>query len=68
MTQKIIFMKNIKTVFYENLKELNKEFFPDFRKSFDDFLNSGWYILGDAVRNFEKKIFLNLIIPTILLV
>lgn len=48
-------MKNIKTVFYENLKELNKEFFPDFRKSFDDFLNSGWYILGDAVRNFEKN-------------
>ena len=48
-------MSNIKPIFYENLKELNKEFFPDFKEKFDDFLNSGWYILGETVKTFEKN-------------
>ena len=48
-------MSNIKPIFYENLKELNKEFFPEFKEKFEDFLNSGWYILGETVKTFEEN-------------
>ena len=40
---------------YENLGKLNSLFFEEFIKSFQTTLNSGWYILGDNVKNFEKK-------------
>ncbi len=40
---------------YENLKELNKPFFDEFTHSFSRTLNSGWYILGNSVREFEAK-------------
>ena len=40
---------------YENLKLLNQSFEEDFRLKFNDFLESGWYILGNEVANFEKE-------------
>jgi dTDP-4-amino-4,6-dideoxygalactose transaminase len=40
---------------YENLLELNKPFTESFKQQFDDFLNSGWYILGQAVNRFEQE-------------
>ena len=33
--------------------EGNQEFFEDYRKSFNDVLDSGWFILGNNVNNFE---------------
>ena len=39
---------------YENLKLLNKSFEEDFKLKFNDFLGSGWYILGNEVAQFEK--------------
>lgn len=40
---------------YENLKELNKPFVTEFKQKFDNFLESGWYILGTEVSSFEKE-------------
>jgi len=40
---------------YENLFKLNKPFNDDFKQRFDDFLNSGWYILGKYTANFEQQ-------------
>ncbi|WP_231490795.1 DegT/DnrJ/EryC1/StrS aminotransferase family protein [Pedobacter sp. Leaf170] len=40
---------------YENLKLLNKPFESAFKDKFNDFLNSGWYILGNEVAEFEKE-------------
>lgn len=40
---------------YENLGKLNNPFFEEYRRAFDDVLNSGWYILGKAVSQFEKE-------------
>jgi dTDP-4-amino-4,6-dideoxygalactose transaminase len=39
---------------YENLLELNKPFTEGFKQQFDNFLNSGWYILGKSVAQFEQ--------------
>ncbi|RYD81167.1 MAG: DegT/DnrJ/EryC1/StrS family aminotransferase [Sphingobacteriales bacterium] len=39
---------------YENLKNANKEFFDDYKSAFETVLESGWYILGNAVKNFEN--------------
>lgn len=38
---------------YENLGRLNQSFFDDYRLAFDKVLQSGWYVLGNAVKNFE---------------
>lgn len=38
---------------YENLHKINKEFETELRQSFDDLLNSGNYILGNNVKQFE---------------
>lgn len=38
---------------YENLKKLNQSFFKDFKESFNQTLDSGWFILGKNVQNFE---------------
>ena len=38
---------------YENLGKLNAPFFEDYQKSFQRTLESGWYILGKNVTNFE---------------
>ncbi|MBI2427790.1 MAG: DegT/DnrJ/EryC1/StrS family aminotransferase [Ignavibacteriales bacterium] len=40
---------------YENLKKANEKFFDEYKKSFDATLNSGWFILGNAVKNFEEE-------------
>lgn len=40
---------------YENLYKLNNEFTEDFKKAFDNFLESGWYILGNGVEKFEEE-------------
>tara|TARA_R110002072_G_scaffold1989_2_gene16392 strand:+ start:106370 stop:107461 length:1092 start_codon:yes stop_codon:yes gene_type:complete len=40
---------------YENLKLSNQEFFKDFEKEFKSFIESGWYILGERVSNFETQ-------------
>lgn len=40
---------------YENLGELNKPFFEEYRESFEKTLNSGWYILGKNVKLFEEE-------------
>ncbi len=40
---------------YENLKELNRPFFEEYSKSFNATLESGWFILGNNVRNFENE-------------
>ena len=40
---------------YENLKEVNVILFNQYRDVFNDFLNSGWYILGKNVQVFEQE-------------
>lgn len=40
---------------YENLNLLNKSFEKDFKNKFDNFLESGWYILGSEVAEFERE-------------
>lgn len=40
---------------YENLRKANEPFFEEYRTSFDALLNSGWFILGNAVKNFEQE-------------
>jgi len=39
---------------YENLKKLNQPFEAAFTSRFNEFLNSGWYILGKEVAAFEN--------------
>ncbi|MDP3684127.1 MAG: DegT/DnrJ/EryC1/StrS family aminotransferase [Ignavibacteria bacterium] len=39
---------------YENLGELNKPFFEEYKTSFEKTLSSGWYILGKNVKQFEE--------------
>jgi len=40
---------------YENLGRVNKPFVSEYRKRFDEILQSGWYILGKNVTDFEKE-------------
>ncbi|MEW5819369.1 MAG: DegT/DnrJ/EryC1/StrS family aminotransferase [Cyanobacteriota bacterium] len=40
---------------YENLNKVNKRFFKEFKSSFEETLESGWYILGNKVKSFEKE-------------
>ena len=47
-------MNHIK-VEYENLYRVNKPFLEEFRNKFDEVLNSGWFILGEEVKLFEKE-------------
>jgi dTDP-4-amino-4,6-dideoxygalactose transaminase len=39
---------------YENLGQLNKPFAEEYRRQFDAVLESGWFILGDQVKEFER--------------
>ncbi len=39
---------------YENLAKLNKPFFEAFQREFTNTLESGWYILGKQVTQFEE--------------
>lgn len=40
---------------YENLGNLNAPFFEEFSNAFKRVLKSGWYILGNEVKQFEKE-------------
>ncbi|OUT13780.1 aminotransferase [Campylobacter concisus] len=40
---------------YENLRLANEKLFNKYKESFNDFLNSGWFILGDQVKKFEEN-------------
>ncbi|MGH8147782.1 MAG: DegT/DnrJ/EryC1/StrS family aminotransferase [Rhodanobacteraceae bacterium] len=40
---------------YEDLALANKPYFDEFRRSFDETLCSGWFILGKRVEEFEKR-------------
>lgn len=40
---------------YENLGKLNQPFFEEYKKAFNSFLKSGWFILGKATSNFEQE-------------
>lgn len=39
---------------YENLHKLNKPFVDEYRRAFENVLDSGWFILGSQVKNFEE--------------
>lgn len=43
------------TIDYENLGLLNAPFFEEYRAKFNQVLESGWYILGQAVKEFESE-------------
>jgi len=40
---------------YENLKLVNAKLFNKYKDKFDEFLQSGWFILGNNVANFEQE-------------
>lgn len=40
---------------YENLALFNKQLFPKLKEAFNNFLESGYYILGNQVSKFEEK-------------
>jgi dTDP-4-amino-4,6-dideoxygalactose transaminase len=40
---------------YENLRKVNEPFFPEFRRIFNETLESGWYILAKNVDRFENE-------------
>jgi dTDP-4-amino-4,6-dideoxygalactose transaminase len=40
-------------IYYENLFTSNSKFFNDFKKKFEQVINSGWFILGNEVKQFE---------------
>jgi len=40
---------------YENLRKANEPFFEEYQRSFTGLLESGWFILGNAVKQFESE-------------
>jgi dTDP-4-amino-4,6-dideoxygalactose transaminase len=40
---------------YENLHNLNKPFFKEYEEAFKEVMQSGWYILGKKVTEFEQQ-------------
>lgn len=40
---------------YENLGKLNAPFYEEYQQSFNNMLQSGWYVLGQNVEKFEKE-------------
>lgn len=40
---------------YENLQKVNEKLFDRYRATFDQFIKSGWYILGKNVSKFEEE-------------
>src|ERR1043165_887701 len=45
----------MKPIEYENLHFLNEPFSEEYRKSFEDVLKRGWFILGKNVETFEQS-------------
>lgn len=54
MILKTTFMSHTR-IPYENLKLLNRSFEDGFKNKFNNFLDSGWYILGNEVAEFERE-------------
>jgi dTDP-4-amino-4,6-dideoxygalactose transaminase len=48
-------MNRNKMIEYENLRNVNRPFFEEFQVKFENVLNSGWFILGNQVKEFEKN-------------
>tara|TARA_B100000809_G_scaffold266760_2_gene331272 strand:+ start:3521 stop:4621 length:1101 start_codon:yes stop_codon:yes gene_type:complete len=42
-------------ILFNDLKKSNARFETEFKKVFENFLDSGWYILGNAVNTFETE-------------
>lgn len=42
-------------IYYENLFNSNKKFIEEFKIKFNEVLKSGWFILGNEVKNFENE-------------
>lgn len=40
---------------YENLRSVNEKLFVKYKKNFESFLESGWFVLGSQVEKFEKE-------------
>ena len=40
---------------YENLKKVNQPFETQLVEKFSDFINSGWYVMGQELSSFEKE-------------
>jgi dTDP-4-amino-4,6-dideoxygalactose transaminase len=40
---------------YENLAKSNQIYHEQFKKAFDNVLQSGWFILGEQVKQFETE-------------
>ena len=40
---------------YENLRKLNEPFFAEYQERFQSVLQSGWFILGQQVKEFEDR-------------
>ncbi len=40
---------------YENLNNLNKPLFEEYKTAFNEVLESGWYVLGNKVKEFENQ-------------
>jgi len=40
---------------YENLRKVNEPYFTEFKRVFNETLESGWYILGKNVERFERE-------------
>jgi dTDP-4-amino-4,6-dideoxygalactose transaminase len=40
---------------YENLAKTNEDLFGDYQQIFENFLKTGWYILGESVTSFEHN-------------
>jgi dTDP-4-amino-4,6-dideoxygalactose transaminase len=45
----------IEEIKYEDLQETNKPFIEEYKKAFSETLNSGWFVLGKNVENFERE-------------
>jgi dTDP-4-amino-4,6-dideoxygalactose transaminase len=49
-------MKDInRNIAYEDLEKLNRSFVDAYKEGFNQFLASGWYILGNEVKSFENN-------------
>lgn len=47
-------MNTTQTIEYENLNKANQRFFEEYRRVFQNTLDSGWFILGNSVKEFEQ--------------
>ena len=38
-----------------NLRQVNEPFEKEFKQAYNDFMRSGWYVLGERVMTFETE-------------